>query len=181
MATDLSGSAALLGVAGVNGVTLAVEDLNAAGGVLGKKIELIVRNTEGRPEAGTREVRDLIQREKVAALMGPVSSAVGLAESAVAKENKVPIFLHTSNTERLTVDLGHPYVFSVVPNTGIEGRAQAIDMAKLPYKTYYIIGPDYEFGHLEANAFKEKMKELRPDVQFVGGVQILHGQRYAVN
>ena len=168
MATDLSGSAALLGVAGVNGVTLAVEDLNAAGGVLGKKIELIVRNTEGRPEAGTREVRDLIQREKVAALMGPVSSAVGLAESAVAKENKVPIFLHTSNTERLTVDLGHPYVFSVVPNTGIEGRAQAIDMAKLPYKTYYIIGPDYEFGHLQANAFKEKMKELRPDVQFVG-------------
>lgn len=58
-----------------------------------------------------------------------------------------------------------PYVIQVVPNTYMEGRGQARMRAKQPYKKYAYIGPDYEFGHREYQAFKEEMQRLRPEVE----------------
>ena len=88
--------------------------------------------------------------------------------SEVAKELKVPICLHTSNTERMTVERGHRYAFQLVPNTFMEGTLAAVRAAdKREWKRYVLIGPDYEYGRTVAAAFTRKMKELKPDVEIV--------------
>lgn len=163
-----TGGAALYGLAGIEGAKIAVAELNAAGGLLGSKIELIVRDDAAKPDVGARETRDVILRHEVAAVFGPVSSGVLLAMSEVARENKTVLIAHTSNTERAFVERGHRYIFSVVPNTFIEGSAMGQYMAKKPYKRYMIIGPDYEFGHIQSEAFERRLKENKKDVEIIG-------------
>src|SRR5574341_1859584 len=170
MVNTSTGGAALYGLAGIEGAKIAVAELNASGGVLGRKVELIVRDDGAKPDVGSREIRDVILREEVAAVFGPVSSGVLLAMSEVAKENKTILISHTANTERAFVERGHRYIFSVVPNTFIEGSAMGLYMAKKPYKKYMIIGPDYEFGHIQSEAFERRLKENKKDVEIIGRV-----------
>jgi branched-chain amino acid transport system substrate-binding protein len=165
--TDSAGSTSLFGVANINGARMAVDELNAAGGVIGRPVELIVRDSKSKPDVGVQLTRDAILGDGVSAIFGPVSSAVAAAMTEVAKENKTPIFFHTSNTQRLTTELFHEYAFMVGPNTTMEGRANAIAVAEMPYKKWAVIAPDYEFGHLQSEAFVNKLKELRPDVEIV--------------
>lgn len=167
MVNTTTGGVALYGLAGIEGAKIAVADLNAAGGVLGRKIELIVRDDAGKPDVGAREIRDVILREEVPVVFGPVSSGVLLAMSEVAKENKTLLISHTANTERAFVERGHRYIFSVVTNTFIEGGAMGLYMAKKPYKRYVIIGPGYEFGYIQAEAFERRLKENKKDVEIV--------------
>jgi len=167
MVNTSTGGVALYGLAGIEGAKIAVADLNASGGVLGRKIDLIVRDDAGKPDVGAREIRDVILREEVAVVFGPVSSGVLLAMSEVAKENKTLLISHTANTERAFVERGHRYIFSVVPNTFIEGSAMGLYMAKKPYQKYVIIGPGYEFGYIQAEAFERRLKESKKDVEII--------------
>lgn len=164
MVIETSGGNALLGQAGVDGAKIAVDELNGAGGILGRQVELIIRDNEGKTDVGARETRDLILSQKVSGILGPVSSGVLLAISPIAKENKTILISHTANTERAFWEQGHKYIFSVVPNTQIEGAAMGVYTAKLPYKKYVIIAPDYEFGHIQSEAWKAKIQSLKPDV-----------------
>ena len=168
MVNTSTGGAALYGLAGIEGAKIAVAELNAAGGILGRKVELIVRDDGAKPDVGSREIRDVILREEVSAVFGPVSSGVLLAMSEVAKENKTILIAHTSNTERAFVERGHRYIFSVVPNTFIEGSSMGQYMAKKPYKKYMIIGPGYEFGYIQAEAFERRLKENKNDAEIIG-------------
>lgn len=166
----MTGGPALYGIAGIEGAKLAVAELNAKKGLLGRPVELIVRDDNAKPDVGARETRDVILREEVAAIFGPVSSGVLLAMSEVAKENKTILISHTANTERAFVERGHRYIFSVVPNTFIEGSAMGQYMAKLPYKRYAIIGPGYEFGYIQAEAFERRLKENKKDAEIIAKV-----------
>ena len=168
MVSSLSGPVSLLGRAGIEGARLAVANLNAAGGVLRSRVELIVRDDGGDAETGASEARNLIDNDRVAALLGPVSSAILLPMSEVARERKCILLSHTANSERAFVERGHRYVFSLVPNTTIEGGAVATYMARKPYRRYLIIGPDYELGHIEAEAFERRLRQERPDVEITG-------------
>ncbi|MGH7407985.1 MAG: ABC transporter substrate-binding protein [Candidatus Methylomirabilales bacterium] len=168
MVNTSTGGAALFGLAGIEGAKIAVAELNEAGGLLGRKIEFIVRDDGAKPDVGAREIRDVILREEVAVVFGPVSSGVLLGMSEVAKENKTILIAHTSNTERAFVERGHRYIFSVVTNTFIEGSAMGQYMAKKPYKRYMIIGPGYEFGYIQAEAFERRLKENKRDVEIIG-------------
>ena len=84
-ATDLTGLGALIAKAGVAGMEIGIEDLNQKGGMLGRKVELIVRDSKLRPEIGARELKELILNEKIDLALGPVSSGVGLAMSEVKR------------------------------------------------------------------------------------------------
>jgi branched-chain amino acid transport system substrate-binding protein len=90
---------------------------------------------------------------------------VALAATKVAKEFKKIIFFHTSNTEKLTTTDFHPYMFQVVPNTGIEGRGIAYFLAQKPYKNYGYIGLDYAYGHDQHDAFKESLLKSNPNAK----------------
>jgi branched-chain amino acid transport system permease protein len=166
--SSASGSLALLGLAGIEGARLAVADLNAAGGVLGRRVDLIVRDDRGTPEAGARAARDLIVNDEIALLLGPVSSSVLLAMSEVAWEDRTILISHTANTERAFVDRGHRYIFSVVPNTFIEGGAMGSHLARKPPRRYMVLGPDYELGHIQAEAFERRLRAERRDVEIIG-------------
>jgi branched-chain amino acid transport system substrate-binding protein len=167
MATTLSGSIALFGEANRNAAQLAVDELNDAGGVLGRPVELIVRDDQARPEEGVRIARDLIIDEDIQALLGPVSSGVALAITEVAAERQVPFLVHTSNTEALTTTGFHPYFVSVVPNTGMEARAQGVDLADSGYDTWATIAPNYEFGQAQTGTFVSTLSDLNPDADII--------------
>jgi branched-chain amino acid transport system substrate-binding protein len=167
MATTLSGPVAIFGEANKKGAQMAVDELNKGGGVLRRQVELVVRDDMARPEEGAKIARDLIIGEGIKALLGPVSSAVALAITTVSAERKVPFIIHTSNTEALTVEKFQKYLVSVVPNTGMEARAQAVDLATAPYTRWATIAPDYEFGQRQTATFVETLKKLKADVQIV--------------
>ncbi len=168
MVDSATGPLALYGLAGIEGARLAVAELNAAGGLLGSKVDLIVRDDTGEPDVGARETRAAIVHDEVALILGPVASDVLLAMSEVAREHRTILISHTANTERAFVEQGHRYIFSVVPNTFIEGSAVGLYMAKRPYRRYMVLGPDYEFGHIQAEAFERRLREHNGDVEIIG-------------
>ena len=170
VAGDLSGAAASIGQAWADALKLGADEINTAGGILGRKVALSIRDTEFKVDVGIREAKDLVLREKVNFLLGGISSGVSLATStSVSKEYKIIQISAVANTHRQTVELFQRYFFQVVPNTFMEGRAAAMVAAKQPsWKNYYTIGYDYEFGRMQAGAFVETVKKLRPDVKIVG-------------
>jgi len=86
----MSGQSAKSGEAIVRGLSVAVDEINAKGGLLGKKVELIVRDDESNPAKGAVAARELVQREKVAALFGGLDTPVSLAIVPFANQSKVP-------------------------------------------------------------------------------------------
>jgi branched-chain amino acid transport system substrate-binding protein len=170
VAGDLSGAAASIGQAWADAIKMGADEINASGGILGRKVALSIRDTEFKVDVGIREAKDLVLREKVNFLLGGISSGVSLATStSVSKEYKIIQIASVANTHRQTVELFQRYFFQVVPNTLMEGRAAAQVAAKQQaWKTYYTIGYDYEFGRMQAGAFVDTIKKLRPDVKIVG-------------
>jgi branched-chain amino acid transport system substrate-binding protein len=169
LSTSLTGSVASYGQAGLNGIQMAIDDVNSKGGVNGYKIELDPADDAAKAALGTENARRLIVEDKVVALFGAVSSAVCLAESPIAKQYTVPFITFTCNDFNLTTTKFQPYIASVVPNTFMEGTAIANYLgAQSKYKTYYIIAPNYSFGHTEADAFKARLKVLNPSAQIIG-------------
>jgi branched-chain amino acid transport system substrate-binding protein len=166
MPASLSGPLASLGKDGRAGVELAVEKLNAEGGLLGRQIELVVRDTQGEPKNADAITRQLAQ-DRVDALMAPTSSAEALAGTEVSKQFRIPMFAYASNTAALTLAAFQKYFFSLVPNSVMEAKAQALALSKLDGNRYGIIAPDYEGGHANADAFKSYLKEFKPDAEVV--------------
>ena len=169
LSTSLTGSVASYGQAGLNGIQMAIDEVNAKGGVNGYKIELDQADDAAVASRGTDNAKRLIVEDKVVALFGAVSSAVCLGESPIAKQYSIPFITFTCNDFNLTTTKFQPYIASVVPNTYMEGRAIANYLgAQSTYKTYYIIAPDYSFGHTEADAFKARLREINSSAQIIG-------------
>src|SRR5262245_36454271 len=127
----LSGPGALIGEPSLKGAQMFVEEQNAKGGVLGRKLELVIRDTKGNADEAVRVARDLILRENVDFLVGTLTSAEGPAVSPVAKENKIVFVVPVVKTDQLVAPANlHPYVFRTASNTTIEGRSAAEIMAK---------------------------------------------------
>jgi len=163
----LSGPGALIGEPSLKGAQMFVEEANAKGGVLGRKIELVIRDTKGNADEAVRVARDLILRENVDFLFGTLTSAEGPAVSPIAKENKIVFVVPVVKTDQLTVPENlHPYVFRTTTNTTIEGRTAAEIMAKWPnVKRVGTMSPDYAFGQDVTKAFVNHLKKIRPDIE----------------
>jgi branched-chain amino acid transport system substrate-binding protein len=166
---DFAGPCYMYSETAIHGIRIAMDEINAKGGILGRKLDLIVRDTEAKVDVGARETKDLILREKVNFLMGPCSSGVSLAMQVVHAEYKVMRVVGIANTEAMTVDKFTPYIFQVVPNTYMEATANTrYLMKKVPTaKKFCTIGPDYEFGRREETAFAEEIKRLVPDAEIL--------------
>jgi branched-chain amino acid transport system substrate-binding protein len=164
----LSGPGALFGEPASKGAQMFVEEINAKGGVLGRKIELLPRDTKGNADEAVRVSRELILKENVDFLVGTLTSAEGPAVSVVAKENKVVFIAPIPKTDQLTAaDKLHPYVFRVAANTTMEGRSAAEIVAKWPVTKIATISPDYAYGQDVTKSFVEHLKKIKPSVQIV--------------
>jgi branched-chain amino acid transport system substrate-binding protein len=166
---DFAGPCHMYSDVGVKGIKMAIEEINAKGGILGKKVEYIVRDTEAKVDVAVREVKDLILREKVNFLIGPCSSGTGLAMQVVHTEYKILRISAIANTEAQTVDKFSRYFVEVVPNTYMEAVAATRYLHKKAPKAkkFCTIGPDYDFGRREEMAFTEEIKKLVPDAEIV--------------
>jgi len=149
------------------GIHMAVKEINDAGGVLGRPLEFIFRDDKLKPDEAVKAARELVGQEKVDFLAGCISSGVGLAISAYAKEAKTLYFATHCQTSRLTWDDGHRYVAHTTNNVNQYIRALAKKAAATPYKKWAHISPDYEYGHNVWDEFIAYLKQLKPDVQVV--------------
>lgn len=152
---DESGIGAVFADSQTKGVELAIEDLNAAGGILGQEVRVIRQDAELNAERGANIARQFVTEDNVDFLLGPTSSGVALAVSEVAREAERVVAFHTSNTRALTTTNGHDFMVQVVPHTTIEARAAALYMARnFDYAEVASIGPDYSFGRDSFEAFE---------------------------
>ena len=150
------------------GVEMAVEEINAKGGVLGRKLEVIFRDDKGQPAEAVKHAQELVESEKVALIAGTFLSNVGLAVSDWAKQNKVMFVAAEPLTEGVTWAKGHDHVVRLRPNTYEQGRMLAEKAAKMKYVKWATIGPNYEYGKRAWETFRDRLKELKPDAQVVG-------------
>ncbi len=163
-----SGGAAVFGIDMLDGFKMGVNEINAKGGVLGKKIEYVARDEKFQPSLALSMAKELVMKEKVDLLMGTISSASALAISDFAKKEKIPFFATYAKSEKITGEKGHRYVFAIGENTSMAGRAAAAALAKKPYTKYWIAGDDYEFGHAMTESVWNHLKSLNPKVRLLG-------------
>ena len=165
----LSGPTAVYGVPISKGAEMAVADINAKGGVLGRKLELIPRDSKANADEAVRLAREMIIKDNVDFLSGTLTSAEAPAVSTIAKEDKVVFVAPTAKTMLLTAPQNlHPYVFRIASNTLIEGHTGATLIAKWQdVRKVATIAPDYAYGRDAVGAFIEYIKKLRPDIEIV--------------
>jgi branched-chain amino acid transport system substrate-binding protein len=165
----LSGPTAVYGKPVLAGAQLAVKEINDKGGVLGRKLELLSRDSKANADEAVRLARELIIKDSVDFLAGTLTSAEAPAVSTVAKENKIVFIAPTSKSTILTDEKHiHPYIFRVASTTDVEGLAGATLMARWKdVKTVATIAPDYAYGRDSIAAFIAALKKIRPDIQIV--------------
>jgi branched-chain amino acid transport system substrate-binding protein len=149
------------------GWQLALEEVNAAGGVLGRKLEIVSRDDNGNPGDAVRVAEELLAREKVHLLMGTFASNVGLAVADLAKQRKVLFLAAEPLTDKIVWENGNRYTFRLRPSTWMQTAMLIPDAAKLKKKRWAIVYPNYEYGQSATRAFKELLKKAQPDVEFV--------------
>src|SRR5881296_729182 len=168
MPMPLSGPAALFGDPATKGAQMFVEEINAKGGVLGRKFELIVRDSKADANEAVRVAREMILKDNVDFLVGTLTSAEGPAVSVVAKENKIVFIAPIPKTDQLTApDKLNPYIFRVASNTTIEGRSAAEIIAKWPVKRVATISPDYAYGQDVTKSLVDHLKKIAPQMEIV--------------
>jgi ABC-type branched-subunit amino acid transport system substrate-binding protein len=158
----LSGAAAELGAGMAPGVNLAVDEINAAGGVNGRKIEVIVRDEQLKPDVAVGMARELITAEKVDVLMGPLGSNTALAVSEVAKEAKILNFSPSASADDITGAKGHKYIFQLSSTSESDARRFAPLFTKVGAKKVCLTGFDYAYS---TDLFTQLRKVLPADVQ----------------
>ena len=149
------------------GMDLAVEEINAAGGVDGRKIELITRDDNANPGDAVRLAEELVSREKIDVLVGAFLSNIGLALTDFAKQKKFFYLAGEPLTDKITWQGGNHYTFRLRPGTYMQAAMLVPDAVKLKKKRWAIVYPNYEYGQSAVAAFKNLMKAAQPDVEFV--------------
>jgi branched-chain amino acid transport system substrate-binding protein len=165
----LSGQSSLYGHAISQAMRLAVDDINAKGGVNGYKLEADILDDTTDVNKAVENTKQLILQDNVPALLGPITSAQCQATTPISKQNKVITIDATCNSYQLTTepDLLNPYWVSIVPNTYMEGTAAAQVAAKTGAKKIFIVSPNYLFGKSETNAFVAGLKKYAPGAQII--------------
>ncbi|MCX5812955.1 MAG: ABC transporter substrate-binding protein [Proteobacteria bacterium] len=164
----MSGPMGGYGKHGKQAVQMAMDEINSNGGILNRKVEAIFEDTKLKVDIGEEIAKKFITKDKVDFIIGPTSSAVAVAVSKIASQNKKILILTQAAANSMTDDLFSPYQFSILSNAMMHSRSGAYYMSSKPLKRWMCIGPNYNYGHESWAAFKNKLKELRPDVEFVG-------------
>ena len=149
------------------GWELAVEEINAKGGVLGKKLEVVSRDDGSNPGDAVRVAEELITREGVNVIAGTFLSHIGLAVTEFAGKKQVFFLAAEPLTDKITWSNGNRYTFRLRASTYMQVAMlmpAAVDAKK---KRWALVYPNFEYGQSAAAAFKEMLKKAQPDVEFV--------------
>lgn len=150
-----------------NAMQLALEQMNAAGGVKGRPLEFVFRDDGSTPGDAVRVAEELLTRENVSFLVGTFLSNVGLAVADFANQ-KQKLFLATEPlTDAITMAQGNRYTFRVRPNTYMQTRMLVEAARGKPNKRWAIVAPNYEYGQSAAASFKKLITEAIPGAEIV--------------
>ncbi len=149
------------------GMQLAIDQINAAGGVAGRKLELITRDDNANPGEAIRQAEDLVTREKVDILAGAFYAHIGTALTDYAKQKRRFTLITEALSDNIVWSVGNRYTFRLDASTYMLVASLVDDAVKLKKKRWALIYPNYEFGTSAANVFKKLMKQRQPDVEFV--------------
>ena len=153
----LTGAFAASGNYVTQGARIAVENINRAGGVLGKKIELIVEDNKSNPTEAVATAEKLIAKDKVPVMMGAWSSTLTLAVMPKLMEYGVPLLVETSSSGKITTS-GNPWIFRISPTSEMEAKAFAPIAKKLGIKKADFLSTNNDFGLGAATEFTEMLK-----------------------
>ena len=149
------------------GMQLAIDEINAAGGVNGKQLELITRDDNANPGDAVRLAEELVSREKVDVLTGAFLSHIGLALTDFAKQKKVFYLASEPLTDKIVWQNGNRYTFRLRPSTYMQVAMLIPEAVKMGKKRWAIVYPNYEYGQSAVATFKALLKAAQPDVEFV--------------
>ena len=150
------------------GMELAIEEINAKGGVNGKKLELISRDDNANPGDAVRVAEELISREKVDVLAGAFLSNTGLALTDFAKQKKFFYLAAEPLTDKIVWSNGNRYTYRLRPSTYMQVAMLVPEAVKMKKKRWAVVYPNYEYGQSSVATFKQLLKAAQPDVEFVG-------------
>src|SRR5918993_5851020 len=150
-----------------NGWQLALEEINARGGVLGRRIEIISREDGATTGDATRVAEELVTRENVSFLFGSFLSNVGVAMADYANQKKILYLAAEPLTDAVTMAQGNRYTFRVRPNNFMQ-VGMLVEHAKASgARRWAIVAPNYEYGQSAAEVFKRLLKEKIPGAEVV--------------
>ena len=149
------------------GWELALEEINASGGLLGRKVEVVSRDDNGNPGDAVRVAEELVSREKADVIFGGFLSHIGLALTDFAKQRKVFFLAAEPLTDKITWQNGNRYTYRLRPTTYMQTAMLVPEAAKLKKKRWAIVYPNYEYGQSAAATFRQLLKAAQPDVEFV--------------
>ena len=154
----LTGAFAASGNYVANGAKIAADEINAKGGVLGKKLELVIEDNKSNPTEAAAVAEKLIVRDKVPVMMGAWGSGFTLAIMPKLMEYKVPMLVETSSAGKITTS-GNPYIFRISPPSAVEATAFAkiVDRLKIGKADFLVVNNDWGRGAAEdfGKMFKE--------------------------
>jgi branched-chain amino acid transport system substrate-binding protein len=153
----LTGAFAASGNYVAQGAKIAEEEINQAGGVLGKKIQLIIEDNKSNPTEAVSTVEKLITKDKVPVLIGAWSSTLTLAVMPKLEEYKVPMIVETSSSGKITTS-GNPYIFRISPTSAMEAKSFQPLVGKMGIKKASFLYTNNDFGIGSANEYSNMLK-----------------------
>lgn len=168
----LTGGSQQMGTSMRNGVELAADEINARGGVLGQKIELVVRDDEATPEKGARIVRDFLDKDGVKAILGPCNTAVANASVGYANQKHVPVIINVSTgakVNQLFETSPENYVFRMAASDAVQAELvikEAYDMRG--HHKVALLNDDTGYGKSGLTHLQEALRRRRAEPVYVG-------------
>ncbi|MCV6584978.1 MAG: ABC transporter substrate-binding protein [Marinibacterium sp.] len=149
------------------GWELAVEQINAAGGIDGRPLEVISRDDTGDPATAIRIAEELVSKDGAVLIFGTFLSNIGLAVADFAKQKEVLFLASEPLSDAIVWSKGNKYTYRLRPSTHMQAAMLAEQAAKLDAVKWATVAPNYAYGQDAVKAFKSELTRLRPDVEFV--------------
>jgi branched-chain amino acid transport system substrate-binding protein len=156
----LTGKLAMLGEIEKNSYALALQEINSEGGVNGKEIELLIKDTAGSPDAGRSAIHKLISQDNVIVVCGGISSSVAWTVAASAQEHKIPFVVNSASADKIT-EQGWQYIFRINPPVSEYPQAMASFLNKIArVRTASVIYENTPFGLFGVKKIMQLGKKL---------------------
>ena len=168
--SSMSGPLAVGGVPGRQGTIMAMEEINKAGGVLGRPLQFVVRDDKSQPEEAGKVFRELAAQQ-VMLITGTTGSATTAAMNSLARELKIPFFTTLGYSRFLTEEAGHRHFFRLITNDRVFGNVVAEALAKQPQTKYCTIANDFAYGRDITKVVMTRLKELKPSIEVLPGCE----------
>ena len=171
-----TGGSAPMGISMRNGVQIAIDELNAAGGVLGKKFVMVDRDDEAKNERGGQIMQEFIDKEKVVAILGPINTGVANAASRYANERKVPMLINVSagaKVNELFAEYPENFVFHFVANDDVQAEmivTEGLDIGK--FKKPALLCDDTNYGQNGREKMEGVLKKKGVKPVYIGKFKI---------